>query len=242
MNIEVTASLGDLVAQDPRRSRILGDLGIDYCCNGHRTLEEAVVAAGLDVGEVAAALDLPADPAGAVRESTGRRPGGNSELAHEIVDTHHAYMWAEMPRIAELLAKVVSVHGDVHPELVEVQEVFTGALSDLEPHMTKEERSVFPAISRLERGGRAAAGGSLAEPIAALRREHEAIGRTLKRLRELTTGYTPPADACASYRALYSALAEMEHDLHVHIHKENNILFPSVLEAEADADAPATPA
>ena len=147
VSVDVTMSLGDLLIEDPRRSRVLEGLGLDYCCNGHRPLSEAVSEASLDLTAVAKALDLP-DPPPA--QDTAM-PAQNAALAHDIVDTHHAYMWAEMPRLQALVDKVAGVHGDRHPELLEVQATYTKAVAALDPHMSTEERVVFPAITKMEK-------------------------------------------------------------------------------------------
>jgi len=223
----VSSTLSDLVTQDPRRTRVLEKFEIDYCCHGQRSLREAVSEKALDLDLVAAALDI-ADPA----PTSGRGPAENAELAHDIVDTHHAYMWQEMPRLQALVDKVHTVHGGRHPELADVRAAFTQMVAALDPHMTTEERVIFPAISRLEKQGASGAPGALAEPIAQLRAEHDAVGELLKEIRTLTVGYDVPDDACTSYRAMLVGLQEMELDLHEHIHKENNILFPRTVELE----------
>lgn len=225
MSIDTSATLGDLVTEDSRRGRVLERFGLDYCCNGHRSLAEATSQAGVDVAAVVAAMDF-ADPAPA---SVGQ-PLANATLAHDIVDTHHAYMWEEMPRLQALVEKVYRVHGDRHPELARVDELYTQAVAELDPHMTKEERTVFPAISRLEKTQSAA--GSLAGQIAQLVDEHQVVGDLFKQIETATAGYAVPEDACGSYRMMLTGLQEMQFDLHVHIHKENNILFPRVLELE----------
>ncbi len=228
MTVDISATLGDLVTEDPRRSRVLEKFGVDYCCSGQRSLADAARDAGLDLAEVTRALDLP-DPAPAAQ---GHQALDNAVLAHDIVDTHHAYMWDEMPRLQALVDKVHKVHGDRHPELVRVQAAFTEAVTALDPHMTTEERVIFPAISRLEKTQAPVAFGSFAKPIEELRAEHDAVGKLFKELRYLTDGYAAPDDACNSYRAMLKGLEEMELDLHEHIHKENNILFPRVLALE----------
>ncbi|MDO5735674.1 MAG: iron-sulfur cluster repair di-iron protein [Propionibacteriaceae bacterium] len=230
MTVDVNMPLGDLVTADPRRSRILEGFGLDYCCNGHRSLSEATSAAGLDLAEIASALDLPGV---APTETTGVGRA-NSALAHDIVDSHHAYMWEEMPRLQALVDKVLAAHGDKHPELAEVHTTFAQALAELDPHMTTEERIIFPAISRMEKSGAPATSGSLAQPIQQLRDEHEVVGNLFRHIRTLTDGYAVSEGACNSYRAMLTALEEMELDLHEHIHKENNVLFPRVLEMEAE--------
>lgn len=230
MTIDVNLPLGDLVTADPRRARILEGFGLDYCCNGHRPLSEAATAAGLNVAEVATALDLPgaAPAAQTIEERT------NSAFAHDIVDSHHAYMWEEMPRLQALVDKVLSAHGHLHPELTHVQRTYSEAVAALDPHMTTEERVVFPAISRMEKFRESTTSGSLAEPLQQLRDEHEVVGSLFKQIRSLTNGYAVPEGACNSYRAMLTGLEEMELDLHEHIHKENNVLFPRVLELEAE--------
>lgn len=240
MSVDVTASLSDLVTADPRRARVLERFGLDYCCHGQRSLGEAANDAGADIAEVTAALEIP----GAPPQTAAIASSGNAAMAHDIVDTHHAYMWAEMPRLQALVEKVHTVHGARHSELADVRVAFEQALVQLEPHMTTEERVVFPAISRLEKAGTTgASGGSLAGPIAELRAEHDAVGDLFKQIRFLTSGYAVPDDACNSYRAMLGGLEEMELDLHEHIHKENNVLFPRAVEMErqlaAGASSPA---
>lgn len=231
MAIDTSTTVGDLVTEDPRRSRLLEGFGIDYCCNGHKSLADAVSAAGLDLGDIAAALDIP----DAAPTDQRQQPGDNAALAHDIIDTHHAYMWEEMPRLQALVDKVHAVHGDRHPELTRTQQAYTEAIAALDPHMTTEERVIFPAISRLEKASVPAGSSSLAEPIRQLRSEHDAVGTLFKEIRTLTNGYAVPEDVCNSYRAMLTGLEEMELDLHEHIHKENNILFPRVLELEQQA-------
>ncbi|WEV77512.1 iron-sulfur cluster repair di-iron protein [Janibacter cremeus] len=227
MAVATTATLGDLVAEDPRRSRVLEQLGLDYCCNGQRPLEEAARTAGLDLADISARLDLPGEPPAVV--------AGDLEmaaLAHDIVDTHHAYTWEEMPRLQALVDKVAGVHRERHPELAVVKELYGRVVAELEPHMTREERVIFPAISRLEKTQAPVrlSSGDFSDALRELIAEHDVVGDLLSRIHELTDGHTPPQDACNSYRAMLTGLAELEHDVHEHVHKENNLLFPRVLE------------
>ena len=230
MTIDAHETLSELVTADPRRARVLEKFGLDYCCHGQRPLGEAATEAGLDVTAVSAALDI----AGPAPEAADGRFAENSALAHDIVDTHHAYMWAEMPRLQALVEKVATVHGVRHPELAEVRAAFERAVAGLDPHMTREERLVFPAITRLEKTQSPAPSGPLAEPIAQLKAEHDVVGELFKQIRSTTRDYAVPDDACNSYRAMLTGLEEMELDLHEHIHKENNILFPRAVEMERE--------
>jgi regulator of cell morphogenesis and NO signaling len=221
MTVSATASLGELVTEDSRRSRILEKFGLDYCCNGADTLADASAAAGLDVDSVIAALNLP-DAA-----PEPRAAGDTASLAHDIVDTHHSYMWDEMPRLAGLVEKVYRVHGERHPELEQVRAAYFKAVAALEPHMTTEERSVFPTIAKLEKGQPAAGAATLDTTLDTMVAEHQVVGDLFHEIKRLTNGYTWPADGCNSYKMMLEGLSEMELDLHAHIHKENNILFPA---------------
>lgn len=234
--INTDATLGELVIADPRRSQIFAELGLDFCCNGNRSLAVASADAGLEIHDVVAAIDLP--DVSLPRTETSR---SQSRLAHDIVDTHHAYMWQEMPRLGLQVAKVLAVHGDSHPELAELNRLYAQMVEALDPHMTTEERIVFPAIRRLEKGEAtvtvdlAGSETSLESSIQDLRDEHAEVGDLLQRIREITDDFSVPADACTTYTLMLGGLEKMDLDLREHIHKENNILFPQVLALEQDS-------
>ncbi|WP_116114699.1 iron-sulfur cluster repair di-iron protein [Austwickia chelonae] len=228
MPVDPTATLGTLVTDDPRRSRVLEEQGLDYCCNGGRSLEEACAAAELDPVQIAALLDLP-DP----EPAPAWQSFGIAELAQHILLVHHQYLWDEMPRLGELVDKVVRVHGENHPELAQVGADYAALVADLSSHLTKEERILFPAIIALGTpGAPAPLGCGLRGPITQMMYEHDVAGDLLRSIRATTQDYTLPEDACGSYRMMFSRLEQMEADLHEHIHKENNVLFPRVLEME----------
>lgn len=229
MTVLTSSSLGDLVTADPRRARVLESYGLDYCCGGQQSLADAAAAAGLDAAGVAAALDLPGEA-----EPMAARTSDLASLAHDIIDTHHAYLWEEMPRLQALVAKVHGVHGQGHPELTEVRSNYERLIAELEDHLTREERAVFPAISRLERTQAPVdvRGVALADAMQELIDEHDVAGELLAEINRLTDGFAVPEDGCASYRMMLAGLQEMQDDLHLHVHKENNILFPQVLELD----------
>jgi len=158
-------------------------------------------------------------------------------IAH-IVDTHHVYVRHELPRIAELAAKVVNRHGDTRPELPQIQAKVAQITEELNEHLAKEEVVLFPYVTRLERSqseGTAkphACFATVASPIAMMTQEHDAAGALIAEIRQLSDDYTPPVGACPTYHAFYSGLREFEQDLHQHIHLENNILFPRALAME----------
>lgn len=230
--IDAASTLGALVNDHPELARALERRGLDYCCGGRRSLADACIGLGLDPCVVASELadlvtgELPADwsTMGAV------------DLVDHLEATHHRYLWSEMPRLSELTAKVLSVHGTRHPELAGIAACFDEVRADLEPHLLKEERVLFPMVRELAaaRSAPTFPCGSVRNPISIMLREHDAVGEVLARLRDLTCGYRTPADGCASYVACFAALAELEADTHLHIHKENNLLFPMVVCMEAD--------
>lgn len=219
-----TPTLGDLVLANPAAARVLETFGLDYCCHGERTLADACTTAGIDVGAVADRLDeleVEGDTAWASLDPPA--------LAAHVVDTHHRYLHEELPLVDALAAKVLSVHGDRHPELADVARLVTAVREDLEPHLMKEERVLFPAITALAGGEREFPFGPVANPIRMMGIEHDRAGELLVELRAATDGYAVPDDGCASYRSLYERLEALELDTHLHIHKENHVLFPAAL-------------
>jgi regulator of cell morphogenesis and NO signaling len=227
-------TLAEVVTANANAARVLEGFGLDYCCGGKRPLSEAATAAGVDPAEVRAAI-AAAEPA-ATPEWAGLGPAA---LVDHLEATHHAYLHAELPRLAALAAKVHEVHGARHPELAEVHRTFDALRLDLEPHLMKEEAVLFPMVRELAAASEAPAFhcGSLQNPIRVMEHDHDRAGELLEDLRRLTDGYTPPADGCASYQALYAGLAHLEADTHLHVHKENNVLFPAVVALEAEVAA-----
>ncbi|HVV35142.1 MAG TPA: iron-sulfur cluster repair di-iron protein [Acidimicrobiales bacterium] len=223
-DVHTSNSLGDLVAANPASARVLERYGLDYCCHGADTLADACRARDVDPAAV------EADLAGlAVHGDTAWRDLDAPALAAHIVATHHAYLHEELPALDGLAAKVLGVHGERHPELVEVRRLVNALYADLEPHMLKEERILFPAITALADGPRDFPFGSIANPIRMMSLEHERDGDVLRALRSVTRDFAIPDDACASYRSLYERLEALEADTHLHILKENHTLFPAAL-------------
>lgn len=236
MPINAEKTIGQLVAENPAAARIFEQAGIDYCCGGQRSLEEACAKAKMSCAEVADLLEQAA----AQRTSADRDwlAAGQADLVEHIVNTHHAYVRSEMPRLEALLVKVRGVHGENHPELAQIAGIFREVAQEMTMHMMKEEQILFPYIVDLEKAaqgkGRAPIPmfGTVQNPVRMMMQEHDSAAGNLRRIRELSGGYTPPAGACASYGVLYEALAAFEADLHQHVHLENNILFPRAIEME----------
>lgn len=224
-------TLASIVTANPAAARVLERHGLDYCCGGARRLRDACAARGIDPDQVVA--ELAAEPAVPAPEWGAMGP---AELVDHIVATHHAYLDGELPRLQALATKVAGVHGGRHPELVRVAELVDALRADLEPHLAKEEQVLFPMIRELTGATTRPAFhcGTLQAPIRVMLAEHDRTGDLLAQLRTLTDGFTPPADACTSYTALYEGLAALESDVHLHVHKESNVLFPAVLVLEAE--------
>ena len=212
MAVSGASTVAALVLERPGRARVLEQLGLDYCCGGKRTLADACSRRGLDLDAVAAALDEETEPGGC--EVAGL---SDAELCEHIVSVHHARLREELPRLAGLLDKVVRAHGKDDARLVFVRAAFTDLRAELEHHTDEEESVLFPAI----------VAGSGAE-VAPFEDDHAAAGALLERLWELTDGYDLGSARCNTHRTTLHALAELQADLHAHIHEENNVLFPRV--------------
>jgi len=220
-------TVGEIVAEAPGLSRVFQRYHLDFCRQGGKTLREACGDKGLDLAEIVNAL---------AAEREAQPPGGDNpadlapaELVDHIVETHHGFLRRELPRLHGMAQRVATVHGGHTPSLIEVSRVFEGLFIELDSHMLKEEQVLFPAIKALagEEGAAPTFAGPLDGPISMMRHEHDDAGAALARLKELTAGYRPPEDACNTYRALFAGLADLEEDLHRHIHLENSVLFPA---------------
>ena len=237
MTINLDTSVGDLVSEKIARLEVFEEYGIDYCCGGKTTLAEACRNAGCEPQGVIVALMKADKDAAAVDkvDTTDWRTATLTALTNHIAETHHAFMKRELPRVGELMAKVLGAHGENHSELAEVASVYNALRLELEDHLLKEEQMLFPMIQEMEitREAGSTHCGSVGNPIGVMEYEHDNAGVALRRLRELTDQYTPPADACPTYQGLLAGLAAMERDLHEHIHKENNILHPRAIRLEA---------
>jgi regulator of cell morphogenesis and NO signaling len=222
MAITAQSRVSDVATDAPATIRIFQQHGIDFCCGGKRPLAEVCAERGLDVDQVVEelheALTGPAD---------GRdwQAAPLPELVAHIQRRFHAPLRVELPRLAAMMAKVVSRHGDHLPAtLLPLQQTLADLQAEMTEHMAKEDAILFPAIAAIGTSGSPAAW--IAQPIAVMEAEHDEAGRALARMRDLTGGYTPPEWACPTFRGLYYGLAELEREMHVHVHLENNILFP----------------
>lgn len=230
-------TIGETVAEDYRAAAVFKSYGIDFCCNGDRSVQEACIAKGISAEEV---MDT-------ILEVTSSEVGKGSEdfnswpldlLIDYIEKRHHVYVEKAITELKPYLKKVAKIHGTDHPELIEIQELFLASADDLVQHMKKEELVLFPFIRRMvasESENRSVPipnFGSVENPVNRMKDEHDNEGNRFRSISALSAGYALPEGACNSYRVTYSLLKEFEDDLHRHIHLENNILFPKAIELE----------
>jgi len=230
----LTETVGEIASKDLRKAEYLKKLGIDFCCGGKKTIEEACSEKGLDVLRVREELERANDTP-LVGTQLDHNSFSLSFLSDYIVNVHHAYVNVNMPVIEDLAEKVAIAHRERHPFLGEVYNKFNELRCELSTHMKKEERILFPYIKSLETENHSNGFNSVQAPISIMERDHEIAGDLLKAIRRITNDYTLPEDACNSLKLLYMKLHEFEDDLHLHIHLENNILFPKAVLLERES-------
>lgn len=229
----MTKSLAQIVNSNHRAANVFEKYHLDFCCKGKRTLEQACTESEIKVEEVLSEL-------GKTEQSNSSSIPINynsmslAQLIDYIIATHHSFVKKEMPVILGYLERVATKHGDRHPEMKKVLELFAAVKEEMEHHMQKEELVLFPRIKEIERQlaeGKEIVINStyLLSPINMMEQEHDHAGTMLAEIRELTLNYNPPIDACTTYRLSHATLEAFEQDLHQHVHLENNILFPRAL-------------
>lgn len=232
--ITIKQSVGELVAERPGRSRIFEDYGIDFCCGGKLPLEEACAKKQVPVEEVVRKL-LDLDESNENKDELIFATMPLDALADHIEAKHHEHLRIELPRLQRMAERVAKVHGDKDERLGQLESVLNNLIDELMSHMMKEEQILFPVVRQMVQSTTAVTMpcGSLSGPISQMEHEHDNAGDALETIKTLTDSYTPPHDACNTYRALFDGLRELELDMHQHIHKENSILFPRALALES---------
>lgn len=228
--------IGQFVAADFRTAAVFNKYGIDFCCKGDRTVDEVCEKKGLNattlIDELHAVLNSKTD------QSIDYKSWPLDLLAEYIEKKHHRYVEEKSVVLRQFLNKLCSVHGNSHPELLKINELFTASAGELASHMKKEELIVFPFIKRMVKAKldnvavQSPQFGTVENPIAVMMEEHETEGERFRQIAELSNNYTPPADGCNTYQVTFAMLDEFEKDLHLHIHLENNILFPAAIKLE----------
>ncbi len=239
--IDPQTTVGALVTERPARSRVFETLAIDYCCGGKKPLSEACAKRGLDPQAVIELIQEADDEGGRSEDMIDADALSLTDLADHIEREHHAYLRSELPRLDAMTEKVYRVHGEAEPRLGEVRRAFCALRDELTSHMMKEEQILFPLVRQLEQSDDPVSlhCGTIADPIRQMEAEHEHAGDALATIRTATDNFQPPDWACNTYRAMLDGLAQFERDMHVHIHKENNVLFPKALALEAGEQASA---
>jgi regulator of cell morphogenesis and NO signaling len=238
MNIQENQIIGELVAKDYRTASVFKKYGIDFCCQGNRTINQACEKKNIDSKSVVNDLDAVIQAQG--DNTTDYKSWPLDLLADYIEKKHHRYVEEKSAEIKPYLDKICRVHGERHPELFQINEHFNATAGELAMHMKKEELILFPYVRKLAKAKHEAskviapAFGSIQNPIEAMMQEHTTEGDRFRKIEELSNNYTPPQDACNTFAVTFALLKEFEQDLHLHIHLENNILFPKAIELEKE--------
>jgi len=231
-------SLAQIVNNNHQAASVFEKYHLDFCCKGKRSLEQACIEQHLSVSEVTD--DLKNIFTKNNNSTVDFEKMNLTQLADYIVQTHHAYVKNEMPQIHAYLQKVSSKHGERHPELYKIFQTFNAVKEEMEGHMKKEELILFPRIKELQKLADDENANLqlnityLQSPITVMEQEHDHAGNLLNDIRIFSNDYTPPQDACTTYRLSFAALKAFELDLHQHVHLENNILFPKAIETFRD--------
>lgn len=229
-------TIGEYVAQDFRTATLFSKYKIDFCCKGNKTLEEVCQAKGLDTTQIENEINSVLN-SGSSTEMDFKTFSPNL-LIDYILETHHEYIQEKTPILLMYLDKLCKVHGERHPELFEINNLFQISANELLNHLQKEEIVLFPFIKTMTNAIKnketiqQPGFGTVENPIAMLKHDHETEGDLFAKISELTNEYNPPSDACQTYKVTFAMLKEYEQDLHKHIHLENNILFKKAIELE----------
>lgn len=238
MNLTEEKKIADYVTEDYRTAAVFKKYNIDFCCNGNRGIEEATKKSGIDPAKIYRDLE----------EIKLQNNSGTTDyqgwpldlLADYIEKRHHRYVVEKTPIISAFLNKLCKVHGSRHPELFEIDREFTECAGQFAAHMKKEELILFPFIHKMVKAKMSGTElstphfGTVENPVHMMMEDHDAEGERFRRIAALSNNYTPPADGCNTYRVTFAMLAEFEEDLHLHVHLENNILFPKAIELEKE--------
>ena len=220
-------SLGEIVVNDFKAASLFSSVGIDFCCGGKMSLKQACDAKNLDVNNIIVQLqslaETPANP------SQNFNEWDLGFLADYIVNTHHKYVLKTLPELVFYTQKIANVHGLHHPELIEVADLFGKINTELLQHLKNEEEVLFPAIKEALKDNSPNVKKIIHSEITRMSGEHEFAGGAMDKINEITKGYKVPADGCNTYSVSFKLLQQFEDDLHVHVHLENNILYPKSL-------------
>ena len=220
-------TLGEIVANDFRAASLFGNAGIDFCCGGKKTLSQACNEKSLNWEDLDTELnELRNQP---VAPSQDFNSWNLTFLSEYILNIHHQYVLKTLPQLVSYTQKIANVHGEHHPELIEVASLFAQVNTELLQHLAKEEEVLFPAIKAALNGDTIQARQTISTEINRMSGEHEFAGGAIDHISILTNNYAIPIDACNTYLVTLKLLKQFEEDLHIHVHLENNILYPKAL-------------
>ncbi len=225
--IKTGPTIGEIVANDFRAAAIFKEAGIDFCCGGNKSLTDACREKGADESGLIQQLDaLSQTP---VTGAMNFKEWELGFLSDYIVNTHHKFVLKNLPELVFYTQKIADVHGAHHPELIEVASLFTKINEELLQHLKNEEEVLFPAIKEAEKHASQLVKSTIISEITRMQGEHEFAGGAMDKINVLTQNYLIPDDACNTYRVSLKLLEQFEDDLHIHVHLENNILYPKAL-------------
>jgi regulator of cell morphogenesis and NO signaling len=234
--VENEETIGEIAAKDLRKAEVFKQFGIDFCCGGKKTVRAVCAEKGIDFAAVQLALQETEKTV--TTGNTNYNDWNVDFLVDYVINTHHNYCRKYLPEIKAYALKVASVHGGHHPELADIKDLVLEVYEELMEHMVEEEQVVFPVVKQIVAAKNAgtkvqiAGGKSFAAMVLEMEDDHDGVGRAMEKIRELSSNYTVPADGCTSYSLLFKMLEEFESDLFIHIHLENNIMFPKAIEME----------
>lgn len=241
MNAIHEKTIGQYVAEDYRTAQVFKKYNIDFCCKGNRSIKEASERKNLDADAIF--RDLEAIKTNTSGDSTDYQSWPIDLLADYVEKRHHRYIEEKTPTIKAFLDKLCRVHGERHPELFEINRVFNESAGDLAAHLKKEELILFPFIRKMVKAQLSGQDfetphfGTVENPVAMMMDEHSLEGERFRAISEMASNYTAPADGCTTYNVTFAMLKDFEEDLHLHIHLENNILFPKAIAMEKELNS-----
>lgn len=239
MNITKDNTVGEIVVKNIKAAHVFKKHGIDFCCGGGISIEKACAKYNVAFSILEEELDTLDQALPMYNYKSWKL----DFLIDHIINVHHTYVNENIPMMFQYAEKVARVHGQNHPELLEIFSLVEAVVQELNMHLQKEENVLFPYVKMLVRAKEAgvmpdkAHFGTVQNPIRMMESEHDGAGDVFKTIAKLSDNFTPPQDACNTYRALFSKMQEFEQDLHQHIHLENNILFPKAIELEQEVFA-----
>lgn len=227
MSTKKSLTIGEIVTQDFRAAEIFKNAGIDFCCGGNVSLEQTCKDKRLDISDIQQQLHA--------LETTSPDPNYNFKewelgyLCDYIVNTHHKTVLKLLPQLMVYVKKIATVHGHNHPELADIARLFFKINEELLQHLKKEEDILFPAIKDVLKTNSSESKKIVVSEITRMKGEHEFAGGAMDEINQLSANYNVPVDGCNTYQVTYKLLEQFEDDLHIHVHLENNILYPNAL-------------